>query len=91
MRDKKSVPIVGSNRCGSCEPSTSRPNAGVADEIRQLAEKTRQETENIASILSELSENAENAASAVNRSIDATLRTYRAVSSQRMRLLESRP
>lgn len=46
--------------------------AVVADEIRQLAEKTRQETENIASILSELSENAENAASAVNRSIDAT-------------------
>ena len=46
--------------------------AVVADEIRQLAEKTRQETENIASILDELSKNAEEAASAVDRSMEAT-------------------
>ncbi len=45
--------------------------AVVAEEIRQLAEKTRQETENIASILNELSEDAEAAAGAVNRSIEA--------------------
>lgn len=45
--------------------------AVVADEIRQLAEKTRQETENIANILSELSENAQAAASAVERSVTA--------------------
>lgn len=45
--------------------------AVVADEIRQLAEKTRQETENIASILSELSENAEDAAEAVAKSVEA--------------------
>lgn len=46
--------------------------AVVADEIRQLAEKTRQETENIARILAELSANAEDAAEAVDRSISAT-------------------
>ena len=46
--------------------------AVVADEIRQLAEKTRQETESIASISVELSQTAEAAADAVNRSIDAT-------------------
>lgn len=46
--------------------------AVVADEIRQLAERTRQETENIASILGELSENAEDAANTVVKSIDAT-------------------
>lgn len=46
--------------------------AVVADEIRQLAEKTRQETENIDRILSELSVNAEDAAQAVSHSIAAT-------------------
>ena len=45
--------------------------AVVADEIRQLAEKTRQETENIANILSELSDNAQAAAGAVERSVMA--------------------
>lgn len=45
--------------------------AVVADEIRQLAEKTRQETEHIASILGELSENAEAAAGAVEKSVEA--------------------
>lgn len=45
--------------------------AVVADEIRQLAEKTRQETENIAVILTELSNHAETAGSAVSRSVDA--------------------
>lgn len=46
--------------------------AVVADEIRQLAEKTRKETETIAGILNELSDNAENAAAAVARSVEAT-------------------
>lgn len=46
--------------------------AVVADEIRQLAEKTRQETESIASISIELSQTAEAAADAVERSISAT-------------------
>lgn len=45
--------------------------AVVADEIRQLAEKTRQETETIAGILNELSDDAQNAAAAVNKSIEA--------------------
>lgn len=45
--------------------------AVVADEIRQLAEKTRQETENIAGILAELSDNAQTAAEAVERSVEA--------------------
>lgn len=45
--------------------------AVVADEIRQLAEKTRVETENIARILDELSANAETAANAVTRSVEA--------------------
>lgn len=45
--------------------------AVVADEIRQLAEKTRKETENIAGILNELNENAGNVAEAVTRSIAA--------------------
>lgn len=45
--------------------------AVVADEIRQLAEKTRQETENIANILNELSDNAQDAAAAVHKSIEA--------------------
>ena len=43
----------------------------MADEIRQLAEKTRQETESIAAILAELSDNAQMAAEAVARSVDA--------------------
>ncbi|MBQ8279602.1 MAG: hypothetical protein IJZ23_07150 [Roseburia sp.] len=46
--------------------------AVVADEIRQLAEKTRLETENIAHILSELSDNAAHAAEAVTKSVNAT-------------------
>ncbi len=45
--------------------------AVVADEIRQLAEKTRLETENISHILGELSQNAELAAGAVTRSVEA--------------------
>lgn len=45
--------------------------AVVADEIRQLAEKTRLETENIAHILQELSNNAADAANAVSKSVDA--------------------
>ena len=46
--------------------------AVVADEIRQLAEKTRLETENIAHILGELSDNAAHAAEAVSKSVNAT-------------------
>jgi len=46
--------------------------AVVADEIRQLAEKTRSETESIAQILDELFKNAEDAATAVSCSIEAT-------------------
>ena len=45
--------------------------AVVADEIRQLAEKTRMETENIARILEELSKNAQQATDAVGRSVEA--------------------
>lgn len=45
--------------------------AVVADEIRQLAEKTRVETENIARIVEELSSNAKQASDAVNRSVEA--------------------
>lgn len=45
--------------------------AVVADEIRQLAEKTRQETESIAAILNELSEDAQSAAGAVEKSVAA--------------------
>lgn len=45
--------------------------AVVADEIRQLAEKTRLETEHIAHILKDLSDNAANAANAVNKSVTA--------------------
>lgn len=45
--------------------------AVVADEIRQLAEKTRVETENIARILEELSSNAQQASDAVGRSVEA--------------------
>ncbi len=46
--------------------------AVVADEIRQLAEKTKVETENIERVLDELSENAQAAADAVTSSVDAT-------------------
>ena len=46
--------------------------AVVADEIRQLAEKTKEETENIERVLEELSENAQAAANAVASSVDAT-------------------
>ena len=46
--------------------------AVVADEIRQLAEKTKDETENIANVLDELSQNAQQAADAVASSVDAT-------------------
>lgn len=45
--------------------------AVVADEIRQLAEKTKKETENIESILEVLSQNAIDAADAVKISVDA--------------------
>lgn len=45
--------------------------AVVADEIRQLAEKTRSETETIAGILNELSKDAQEAASTVSKSIEA--------------------
>ncbi|MCR5054726.1 MAG: hypothetical protein K6A69_07780, partial [Lachnospiraceae bacterium] len=46
--------------------------AVVADEIRQLAEKTKEETENIERVLDELSENAMAAANAVASSVDAS-------------------
>lgn len=42
--------------------------AVVADQIRQLAEKTRMETENISTILRELTKEAQNAADAVEKS-----------------------
>lgn len=46
--------------------------AVVADEIRQLAEKSRLETENIAAIIAELNQNAEQAGNAVSNSVVAT-------------------
>ena len=46
--------------------------AVVADEIRQLAAKTKEETEQIARILEELSLNAEEASEAVEQSVNAT-------------------
>lgn len=45
--------------------------AVVADEIRQLAEKTKHETENIAGILNELTEDSESVATAVEKSGEA--------------------
>lgn len=45
--------------------------AVVADEIRQLAEKTRQETEQISAILDELNQEAAAASLAVNQSVEA--------------------
>ncbi len=46
--------------------------AVVADEIRQLAERTKQETEAIGVISDDLTQNAAKAAGAVNQSINAT-------------------
>ena len=46
--------------------------AVVADQIRELAEKTKGETENIERVMDELSENAQLAANAVASSVDAT-------------------
>ena len=46
--------------------------AVVADEIRQLAERTKQETEEIGKISDDLTENASKAANAVSQSINAT-------------------
>lgn len=46
--------------------------AVVANEIRQLAEKTKKETEEIAIILANLSQVAEHAENAVNRSVEVT-------------------
>ena len=46
--------------------------AVVADEIRQLAERTKQETEEISKISDDLTENATRAAHAVSQSVSAT-------------------
>ncbi|HJB24843.1 MAG TPA: hypothetical protein H9946_11945 [Candidatus Jeotgalibaca pullicola] len=46
--------------------------AVVAEEIRKLAEETREETESIGVILEELSQEAEEVAEAVNNSVSAT-------------------
>lgn len=46
--------------------------AVVADEIRELSEKTRMETENIADILDSLTTNAAQAASAVNQTMEVS-------------------
>ena len=46
--------------------------AVVADEIRQLAERTKQETEEIGKISDDLTQNAAKAADAVSQSINAT-------------------
>ena len=46
--------------------------AVVADEIRQLAERTKQETEEISKISDDLTENATRAANAVSKSVSAT-------------------
>ena len=46
--------------------------AVVADEIRELSEKTRRETENIANILDKLTTNADQTAAAVERTVEVT-------------------
>lgn len=46
--------------------------AVVADEIRELSEKTRRETENIASILDKLTTNADQTAQAVEKTVEVT-------------------
>ena len=46
--------------------------AVVADEIRQLSEKTRLETENIANILDKLTTNANQTAEAVDKTVEVT-------------------
>lgn len=46
--------------------------AVVADQIRQLAEQTKQSTEQIASITAELTAEADNAATLVGKSVEAT-------------------
>ena len=46
--------------------------AVVADEIRELSERTRRETENIASILDKLTTNADQTAQAVEKTVEVT-------------------
>lgn len=46
--------------------------AVVADEIRELSEKTRRETENIASILDKLTNNADQTAEEVEKTVEVT-------------------
>ncbi|MBR5596883.1 MAG: hypothetical protein IKW30_05690 [Lachnospiraceae bacterium] len=46
--------------------------AVVAEEIRQLSEKTRMETENIAGILDKLTNNADQTAEAVDKTVEVT-------------------
>ena len=46
--------------------------AVVADEIRELSEKTRKETENIANILDKLTSNADQTAHAVEKTVEVT-------------------
>ncbi len=55
--------------------------AVVADEIRNLAEQTRESTENITNILKELNNKASYASSIVNNSIDVTNKQSQSISS----------
>lgn len=48
--------------------------AVVAEEIRQLSERTKNETENISAILAELNANAEETAAAVDKSAEVTVK-----------------
>lgn len=48
--------------------------AVVAEEIRQLSERTKNETENISAILAELNANAEETANAVDKSAEVTVK-----------------
>ena len=48
--------------------------AVVAEEIRQLSERTKNETENISAILAELNSNAEETAAAVDKSAEVTVK-----------------